>query len=72
MLQLYFLIVIETREAKFLGALIDVVEQSDLEGFSTACRDFDQVSKLDNWKTQILLKIKETINESLDEGPGLL
>ncbi|KAL5495409.1 SEC17 [Sanghuangporus weigelae] len=56
-----------TREAKLLTALIEAVEGSDLEAFATACRDYDQVMRLDNWKTTILLKIKKTI----DEEPGL-
>lgn len=56
-----------TREAKFLSALIEAVEGGDLQGFATACRDYDQIMKLDNWKTTILLKVKKTI----DEEPGL-
>lgn len=56
-----------TREAKLLRALIEAVESGDLQAFATACRDYDQVMKLDNWKTTILLKIKKTI----DDEPGL-
>ena len=55
------------REAKLLNALIESVEAGDVQGFATACRDYDQIMKLDNWKTGILLKIKKTI----DEEPGL-
>ena len=56
-----------TRECKFLRALIEAVENGDVQAFSTACMDYDQIMKLDNWKTGILLKIKKT----LDEEPGL-
>lgn len=56
-----------TRESKFLRALIEAVESGDGQAFATACREYDQVMKLDNWKTTILLKIKKTI----DEEPGL-
>ena len=56
-----------TREAKFVNALIENVEAGDMKGFTTACVEFDQVSRLDNWKTNILLKIKKTV----DEEPGL-
>lgn len=52
-----------TREAKFVNALIEVVEAGDVQGFTAACVDFDQVMRLDNWKTNILLKIKKTIDE---------
>lgn len=56
-----------TREAKLLNALVEAVEGADVQAFATACRDYDQIMKLDNWKTGILLKIKKTI----DEEPAL-
>ncbi|KAF5374875.1 hypothetical protein D9758_000329 [Tetrapyrgos nigripes] len=56
-----------TREAKFVNALIEAVEAQDVEAFTGAVYEFDQITKLDNWKTSILLKIKKTI----DVEPGL-
>ncbi|KAI0068243.1 vesicular-fusion protein SEC17 [Artomyces pyxidatus] len=50
-----------TREAKFVSALIEAVEQGDDEAYTAAVVEFDQVTKLDNWKTAILLKIKRGI-----------
>ncbi|KZV77069.1 TPR-like protein [Peniophora sp. CONT] len=55
-----------TREAKFCNALLDSVEQGDIEQYTAAVFDYDQVSKLDNWKTAILLKIKRSL-EAQDE-----
>jgi len=52
-----------TREAKFIVALIEAVEGGDQESFTGAVVEFDQVTKLDNWKTSILIKIKRSINE---------
>ncbi|THH11205.1 hypothetical protein EW145_g800 [Phellinidium pouzarii] len=52
-----------TREAKLLSALIEAVESGDSEAFATACRDYDQITKLDNWKIAILMKAKKTIGE---------
>ncbi len=52
-----------TREAKFANALIEAVEAGDQESFTGAVVEFDQVTKLDNWKTSILIKIKRSINE---------
>jgi len=52
-----------TRECKFLGFLIDAMEANDQEAFTTAVVEYDQVMKLDNWKTSILLKIKRGIAE---------
>ena len=56
-----------TLEAKFVNILVDAIEAGDLEMFTAAVFEFDQVMKLDNWKTGILLKIKKTI----DEEPSL-
>lgn len=56
-----------TREAKFLNALLEAAEAGDAEMFTGAVVEFDQVTKLDNWKTNILLKIKRGIQEE----PGL-
>jgi alpha-soluble NSF attachment protein len=54
-----------TREAKFVLALVDAVEAGDSEDFTAAVVEFDQVTKLDNWKTNILLKIKRSIQEEM-------
>ncbi|KAH7104130.1 vesicular-fusion protein SEC17 [Auriculariales sp. MPI-PUGE-AT-0066] len=54
-----------TREAKFIDLLIEAIEQGDQEAFTNAVFEFDQVLKLDNWKTAILLKVKKTINDEL-------
>ena len=52
-----------TREAKFVNILIDALEGGDQEMFTAAVYEFDQVMKLDNWKTNILLKIKKSISD---------
>ncbi|PCH33695.1 vesicular-fusion protein SEC17 [Wolfiporia cocos MD-104 SS10] len=56
-----------TREAKFVNILVDAIEAGDQEAFTGAVFEYDQVMKLDNWKTNILLKIKKGIAEE----PGL-
>lgn len=54
-----------TREAKFVQALIEAVEAGDTEAYTGAVVEFDQVTKLDNWKTNILLKIKRSIGDEM-------
>jgi alpha-soluble NSF attachment protein len=54
-----------TREAKFVQALVEAVEAGDSEAFTGAVVEFDQVTKLDNWKTNILLKIKRSIQDEI-------
>jgi alpha-soluble NSF attachment protein len=52
-----------TRESKFLVALTEAVEAGDEEAYTAAVVEYDQITKLDNWKTSILLKIKKGIQE---------
>jgi len=56
-----------TREAKFVTALLDALDEGNEEAFTNVVFEYDQVTKLDNWKTAILLKIKRGIQQA----PGL-
>jgi alpha-soluble NSF attachment protein len=51
----------ESREGKFADELIGCVESNDSEGFATACFEFDRISKLDPWKTTMLLSIRKAV-----------
>lgn len=53
-----------TREYKFLMAVIDAREGEDEQALTDAAVDFDSVVKLDNWKTKLLLDIKNKIQET--------
>ena len=55
----------ESREGKFAGDLISCVEGFDSEGFATVCYEYDRISKLDPWKTTILLSVRKSV-----EGGG--
>jgi alpha-soluble NSF attachment protein len=55
-----------TRESKFMFALIEAVEAGDQESFTGAVVEYDRVTKLDNWKTSILLKVKRGIEGDID------
>ncbi|CCL99032.1 uncharacterized protein FIBRA_01041 [Fibroporia radiculosa] len=52
-----------TREAKFVNILVEAIEAGDTDTFTGAVFEYDQVTKLDNWKTNILLKIKRSIQD---------
>jgi alpha-soluble NSF attachment protein len=58
----------ESREGKFCATLVEAVEGFDMEGFGTACFEYDRISKLDPWKTSILVKVKRSID--VDGGGG--
>lgn len=51
------------RECQFLQEIISACKEYDVEAFTTAVVKYDSVSKLDSWKTTILLKIKKSIKE---------
>src|ERR1700712_2649411 len=51
------------REHQLLVDLLETVEAGDQEAFADKLFQFDQLSKLDKWKTTILLRIKNAIEE---------
>jgi len=51
------------RECKFLQQIMDAYEAGEVEDFTNAVVDFDSISKLDPWKTTMLLRIKNHINK---------
>ena len=55
-----------TREHQLLVDLTEAVEAGDQEVFADKLFQFDSLSKLDKWKTTILLRVKEGI-ESREE-----
>ena len=54
-----------TREAKLAQVITEAVEAGDPETYTGAVVEYDQVTKLDNWKTNILLKIKRSIQDEV-------
>jgi len=57
----------DSREGKFANSLIDAVKGYDVEEFSTACFEYDRISKLNPWQTSILVKVKRSIDEGGDD-----
>lgn len=52
-----------TREHQLLVDLAEAVEQGDQDAFADKLFQYDQLSKLDKWKTTLLLRVKEGIEE---------
>ncbi|KAJ2998355.1 hypothetical protein HDV02_004570 [Globomyces sp. JEL0801] len=42
-------------------ALVESVEEGDLDAYSGALQEFDKMTKLDEWKTSLLLRVKKSI-----------
>lgn len=53
----------ESREGKFSAQLVECVEGMDAEAFATAAFEYDRISKLDPWKTSMLVRVKRSIQE---------
>lgn len=55
------------REHQLLVDLVQAVEAGDQELFTEKLFAYDQMSKLDKWKTAILLRIKNAIEDADNE-----
>ena len=55
-----------TRENMLLTDLCAAVEEKSQEQFTDKLYQFDQINKLDKWKTTILVRVKEGIEEADD------
>ncbi|KAK0871753.1 vesicular-fusion protein S17 [Friedmanniomyces endolithicus] len=53
----------QTREHQLLADLVEAVDEGDQEKFADKLFQFDQMSKLDKWKTTLLLRVKDGIEE---------
>jgi alpha-soluble NSF attachment protein len=60
----------ESREGKLCRQLVECVEGYDSEGFATACYEYDRISKLDPWKTSMLVKVKRSIQDEAGDDDG--
>lgn len=56
------------RECELLEEIVDACEKCDKDAFTQAVAKYDSITKLDTWKTEILLKIKNTIEDEGDEA----
>jgi len=61
------------REGKFIADILQAVEGFDGDSFTDICFQYDNITKLDPWKTSLLVKIKRTIQEEAEEAePSLI
>ncbi|KAA8539514.1 hypothetical protein F0562_026206 [Nyssa sinensis] len=50
-----------TREYRLLADLAAAIDEEDIVKFTGAVKEFDSMTKLDAWKTTLLLRVKEAI-----------
>uniref|UniRef100_A0A4W3GT12 N-ethylmaleimide-sensitive factor attachment protein, alpha b n=1 Tax=Callorhinchus milii TaxID=7868 RepID=A0A4W3GT12_CALMI len=51
----------DSRECKLVKKLLDACEEQNVEGYTDAVKEYDSISRLDQWLTTMLLRIKKTI-----------
>lgn len=56
----------DSRESKLVKTLCEHLEEQNIEGFTDAVKEYDSISRLDQWFTMILLRIKKQYNEDPD------
>ncbi|PIA36887.1 hypothetical protein AQUCO_03200092v1 [Aquilegia coerulea] len=50
-----------TREYKFLADLAAAIDEEDVTKFTDVVKEFDSMTRLDAWKTTLLLRVKEAL-----------
>ncbi|PSS33268.1 Alpha-soluble NSF attachment protein [Actinidia chinensis var. chinensis] len=50
-----------SREHRLLAEVAEAIDQEDVAKFTDAVKEFDSMTKLDAWKTTLLLRVKEAI-----------
>uniref|UniRef100_A0A8C7MRU9 N-ethylmaleimide-sensitive factor attachment protein, alpha b n=1 Tax=Oncorhynchus kisutch TaxID=8019 RepID=A0A8C7MRU9_ONCKI len=53
----------DSRECKLLKKLLDACEEQNVDVYTDAVKEYDTISRLDQWLTTMLLRIKKTIEE---------
>ncbi|XP_046443462.1 alpha-soluble NSF attachment protein-like [Daphnia pulex] len=56
----------DSRECKLIKALIGHMEEHNVDGFTETVKDYDSISRLDQWYTTMLLRIKKQMAETPD------
>lgn len=60
-----------TREYKLLADLAASIEEEDVEKFTNVIQEYDSMTRLDPWKTTLLLRVKNTLKEKEDKDEDL-
>ncbi|VVC39232.1 NSF attachment protein,Tetratricopeptide-like helical domain,Uncharacterised protein family UPF0363 [Cinara cedri] len=56
----------DSREYKLLQVLLNHIQEQNADGFTEAVKDYDSISRLDQWYTTILLRIKKLVDGAPD------
>lgn len=51
-----------SREYQLLKGVVDCIDQGDVDHFTQLVYDYDKLTRLDAWKTAVLLKVKKSMD----------
>uniref|UniRef100_F7DE75 NSF attachment protein alpha n=2 Tax=Equus TaxID=9789 RepID=F7DE75_HORSE len=51
----------DSRECKLMKKLLEAHEEQNVDGYTEAVKEYDSISRLDQWLTTMLLRVKKTI-----------
>lgn len=57
----------DSREAKFIESMLDAMRESDVNKMQDAIIDYDSISKLDDWKSGLIIMVKRAMRESAND-----
>eukprot|EP00252_Welwitschia_mirabilis_P012235 TRINITY_DN2717_c0_g2_i1.p1 TRINITY_DN2717_c0_g2~~TRINITY_DN2717_c0_g2_i1.p1 ORF type:complete len:290 (-),score=86.14 TRINITY_DN2717_c0_g2_i1:364-1233(-) len=60
-----------TREYKFIADLSTAIDEEDVVKFTDVVKDFDSMTRLDQWKTTLLLRAKNALKAKEEEEEDL-
>ncbi|XP_076850286.1 N-ethylmaleimide-sensitive factor attachment protein, alpha b isoform X2 [Brachyhypopomus gauderio] len=53
----------DSRECKLVKKLLDAYEEQNVDAYTDSVKEYDTISRLDQWLTTMLLRIKKTMQE---------
>ncbi|XP_046351331.1 alpha-soluble NSF attachment protein-like [Haliotis cracherodii] len=56
----------ESRECKLVKSLLKACEEENVDAFTQSLQEFDSISRLDQWLTTMLLRVKKSISAEPD------
>jgi len=59
-----------TREDNLIMGCVEAIDEGDPEKFATSCSEFDEITKLDQWQTTLLLRSKNGIDNPTGDDAG--
>uniref|UniRef100_A0A3B4D9U9 Uncharacterized protein n=1 Tax=Pygocentrus nattereri TaxID=42514 RepID=A0A3B4D9U9_PYGNA len=54
----------DSRECKLVKKLLDAYEEQNVDAYTDSVKEYDTISRLDQWLTTMLLRIKKTIQDN--------